>query len=664
MSSKYTMKIDSNIITHLGMNLYSNTPSVLSEIVANAWDADASEVKITITDDRIVIEDNGCGMTTEDINKKYLTIGYQRRDKSPRSEKYGREVMGRKGIGKLSAFSIAKNVYVMSQKNGEKNGFKLDIDAIMDHIKDGKEITTYEPPEINSDDIDLTHLSEEKTGSKIVLCNFKKRVNRTPDALRKNLARRFGILGEKYNFKVEINSSPVTLADRGYLNKIEFLWYYGEVEDIVGLCTKAIHKEQRDNEIKVMNEDTGIEEIYHLKGWIGTAITSTTLKEEDAHSVVVMVRGKLAQEDILDEFAEGGIYASYVTGEICADYLDLDKKEDITTSSRQNIITEDYRYTALKKWILQELKYIELNWSKMRKSEGYDKAMGNKSVKDWYEKLPEDYKMQAKELFGNLNKIGIEDAGDRRTLFQHALLGFENLRYKKNLKALEEFVDDPSKWSAIFTQTDDLEAALYHKIVTQRLDVIKVLQEKIEDSALEKVIQKHLYGHLWLLDPSWEMGSIPPSMEQSIKELFEDINKKLPDDVKNGRFDIKYQKAVGQHIIIELKRAKVDGKDYSVSHGSILDQLKKYKDGLEGYLKESGEAGSVRCICLMGKWPNGWNSKDHQTEEESLDKLGIRIMLYKELVANAEKMYGEFINAHKNAGATIELIRAMDNVEF
>lgn len=35
------MRISISALEHLGMNLYSNTPAVVSEVVANAWDADA-----------------------------------------------------------------------------------------------------------------------------------------------------------------------------------------------------------------------------------------------------------------------------------------------------------------------------------------------------------------------------------------------------------------------------------------------------------------------------------------------------------------------------------------------------------------------------------------------------------------------------------------------
>ena len=44
MSKEYTLKIDLNVLNHLGLNLYSNVPAVLAELIANVWDADASTV--------------------------------------------------------------------------------------------------------------------------------------------------------------------------------------------------------------------------------------------------------------------------------------------------------------------------------------------------------------------------------------------------------------------------------------------------------------------------------------------------------------------------------------------------------------------------------------------------------------------------------------------
>ncbi len=79
---KYELKIDLNVLNHLGLNLYSNVPSVLSELIANSWDADSTEVEIVISNNEIKIVDNGCGMSESDLNTKFLNVGYQRRKTS------------------------------------------------------------------------------------------------------------------------------------------------------------------------------------------------------------------------------------------------------------------------------------------------------------------------------------------------------------------------------------------------------------------------------------------------------------------------------------------------------------------------------------------------------------------------------------------------------
>ena len=47
-SDDYKMTITLNVLNNLGITLYSNVPAVLSEVVANSWDADASKVVIEI----------------------------------------------------------------------------------------------------------------------------------------------------------------------------------------------------------------------------------------------------------------------------------------------------------------------------------------------------------------------------------------------------------------------------------------------------------------------------------------------------------------------------------------------------------------------------------------------------------------------------------------
>ncbi len=120
--SPYELTIDLQVLKHLGIGLYSNVPAVISEMVANAYDADATEVTIVVDDAKVLIDDNGLGMNVEDANKKFLTVGYDKRASGEtKTLKFGLP-MGRKGIGKLSAFAIANEVEVRSIKTDPRTG--------------------------------------------------------------------------------------------------------------------------------------------------------------------------------------------------------------------------------------------------------------------------------------------------------------------------------------------------------------------------------------------------------------------------------------------------------------------------------------------------------------------------------------------------------------
>ena len=80
-----TLSLDMNVLNHLGIGLYASGPAVLTELVANAWDADAHEVRIQLDVDagRVDIADDGHGMNVESIQ---TMTGY-----SPRSRpRWGR----------------------------------------------------------------------------------------------------------------------------------------------------------------------------------------------------------------------------------------------------------------------------------------------------------------------------------------------------------------------------------------------------------------------------------------------------------------------------------------------------------------------------------------------------------------------------------------------
>jgi len=126
------MKFAPNTIEHLGVKMYSTLPPVVSELIANSYDADASEVAILLkdsTEKEIVVSDNGHGMSFNEINEGFLTIGRNRRVKNETDESpKGRKVIGKKGLGKLSLTSDGMNMAMEIEDFGETSIQLIPID--------------------------------------------------------------------------------------------------------------------------------------------------------------------------------------------------------------------------------------------------------------------------------------------------------------------------------------------------------------------------------------------------------------------------------------------------------------------------------------------------------------------------------------------------------
>ena len=244
----YTMTISLNVLNHLGLNLYSNVPAVLSEVVANSYDADAERVEITVdpAEGTVTIIDDGHGMARAEVNARFLNVGYERReDGAATTPKHQRAVMGRKGIGKLSLFSIANTVEVYTARDGELSALEMSVPKIrkvLDAQKNGTTKEPYHPKPLDTGPIDFEH------GTKIVLRDLKKGIANAAAALRTRLARRFSILGSDEKFQLFIGGKEVTVDDRNYFGKLQYVWVYDDVAGaahVTDRCTKAEFTEVR-----------------------------------------------------------------------------------------------------------------------------------------------------------------------------------------------------------------------------------------------------------------------------------------------------------------------------------------------------------------------------------------------------------------------------------
>ena len=121
---------DDYLVRTLNSSITSQADIALTELVANAWDAGATKVSVFIPDeygDLLVIEDNGNGLTAEEFQERWMTLGYNkllRQGKQvlfPDNKKRSpRIAYGRNGIGRHSLLCFNDEYHVITSKNGKE----------------------------------------------------------------------------------------------------------------------------------------------------------------------------------------------------------------------------------------------------------------------------------------------------------------------------------------------------------------------------------------------------------------------------------------------------------------------------------------------------------------------------------------------------------------
>lgn len=114
----YTLPVvvDKSHLITIGEQLYSESIELVRELVNNAYDADATRVSVSISDDAISVEDNGLGMDLEGL-KQYFSIGSMLKKEKQKSKIYSRDFIGQFGIGKFASLSACDVFKVNTKKD-------------------------------------------------------------------------------------------------------------------------------------------------------------------------------------------------------------------------------------------------------------------------------------------------------------------------------------------------------------------------------------------------------------------------------------------------------------------------------------------------------------------------------------------------------------------
>ena len=131
--------VDTHLFRELGELLVGRDSTALIELIKNSYDADATEVIVhgeNLDDQRrgrIMILDNGSGMTRDRFVSGFLRVASRLKDQGTRrSTVYGRRYTGVKGIGRLAAHKLARRLEVASIHRGEAgDGCVEELSAVL-----------------------------------------------------------------------------------------------------------------------------------------------------------------------------------------------------------------------------------------------------------------------------------------------------------------------------------------------------------------------------------------------------------------------------------------------------------------------------------------------------------------------------------------------------
>jgi len=371
-----SLKFDPKTIEHLGVKMYSTLPPALAELISNSYDADSGTVSIEFleqngTPKAITVFDDGVGMSSVDIQNKFLVIGRNRRkeDGDQPSVKYNRLPTGKKGLGKLALFGLAKEITVDTIKDGLRNRFRLNWDDLL------ASSDTYNPK------VDIAdQKTDRRSGTIIQLSDLKRRTPFDIESIADSLSRIFTVDSTfRISLKGSDGKSTSVSNERRYANiEQQFQW----------------------NESDLINSE---HEYYgRLKLSLITAKTPIP-PSSGMRGIALFSRGKLVNAPEYFSESTSSHFYQYLTGWIQVDFIDL-LDEDVISTNRQALNWDHPEMSNLRKQLSALIAEVGQDWRKKRsssKDREVETVTGiNKT--QWFNTLPTDIRNSVESIVSRM----------------------------------------------------------------------------------------------------------------------------------------------------------------------------------------------------------------------------------------------------------------------
>nr|WP_315170256.1 sensor histidine kinase [uncultured Flavobacterium sp.] len=132
-SENVRFTVDASVIDRLGTELVARHETAVSELIKNSYDADAKSASINFVKvDRIggtlVLDDDGNGMTRNELINGFMKISSTSKIHEPVSPNYKRKRAGKKGIGRFSTQRLGNKLTIITQTEDSEFALRLHID--------------------------------------------------------------------------------------------------------------------------------------------------------------------------------------------------------------------------------------------------------------------------------------------------------------------------------------------------------------------------------------------------------------------------------------------------------------------------------------------------------------------------------------------------------
>ncbi|MBO9712463.1 ATP-binding protein [Sphingomonas sp.] len=609
-SPKLFLKFHGRILDSLGIQMYQSPVAAVAELIANAWDADAKSVAVTLPDrldgsPELLVVDTGRGMTFAECQDFYLNVGRNRRVEAGAVSAGGRPVLGRKGIGKFAGFGIADvmRVETISGESGEKTVFELDIRKLR---SDAYVDVTPEPVTVIEHlDADAARIPHQ--GTTIKLTELKLQTVRNPEPFAKSMSRRFLLASQADDFIVTVNGLSLPEDVEPFSVQFDFPRDYQAGERPAGMN---------------LDGDWGVEELSEGRKirW-RVRFSTTPIESEEFRGVSVFCGVKIAQNPFFFNLSGGlgGQHGQqYLTGKVVADYLDQ-LGGDVITTERQRINWEEPVALELQEWGQVRLKELLVLWKERRAQEKVNRLDARvEPFAQRLENLPPTERKIVRTALLRVAQVEAIDDEQFGGLAQAILTAWEGGR-------LRGLIDDISRMDGL------AEGALLHllaeaqvigalhmaEVVETRIGIIQGLERRIADRDLENAVRDYIAVNPWLIGPRWETFRKEISLNSFIVSALEEAGiTKDPD--WQGRMDLVLRSG-HELVVVEFMRpgltidrdhinrfrhyvqvlkTRISGNsDLKISHVSgllVADHLNKKADILE----EIASLGQSSMFCL------------------------------------------------------------------